>query len=235
MKNAARTGARRVRSNILCVFAVSSDHGQAVSTAHAALAEIYLCLTVSIALFTSPGWNTRSNPLDDERLRRLATMTTVLVFCQIVVGAAMRHTGAGLAIPDFPLSFGHIVPDHWSTGIAFHFVHRLGAVLVACAAVITAVDIRRRHRDRAELAVPALLLALLVVVQGTLGASVVISKLNPWVSSIHVVVGALVLATSLVITLRYWQVQFPRQVKDTPAGRTVRYPRRVISANSAGR
>src|SRR5262245_48092267 len=90
----------------------------------------------------------RSVPITGKRFRRLAAMTTVFVFRQIVVGATMRHTGAGLAIPDFPLSFGHVVPDHWSTGIAFHFVHRLGAVLVASAAVITAVDIRRRYRDR---------------------------------------------------------------------------------------
>src|SRR5438034_3383210 len=70
----------------------------AISTAHAALAEIFLCLTVAIALFTSPGWN---EPLavDDATLRRLATTTTVLIYVQILIGATMRHTGAGLAIP----------------------------------------------------------------------------------------------------------------------------------------
>jgi heme A synthase len=41
----------------------------------------------------------------------LATATTVLVYTQILIGATMRHTGAGLAIPDFPLMFGGIVPD----------------------------------------------------------------------------------------------------------------------------
>jgi len=182
----------------------------AVSTAHAALAEIFFCLTVSIALFTSPGWNKQSAPIADQRLRRIATVTTALVFCQILVGATMRHTGAGLAIPDFPLMFGHLVPDHWSAGIAIHFAHRVGAALVAIAAVSTAVYIRRQYGDRAELASPALLLLLLVVVQVTLGASVVVSKLNPWVNSLHVVVGALVLTTSLVITLRCWQAQCRR-------------------------
>ena len=33
----------------------------------------------------------------------------------------MRHTGAGLAIPDFPLMFGHLVPDHWDPKIAGAF------------------------------------------------------------------------------------------------------------------
>jgi heme a synthase len=185
----------------------------AVSTAHAALAEIFFCLTVSIALFTSSGWNAPFAPIDDRRLRRLATLTTALVFCQILAGATMRHTGAGLAIPDFPLMFGHVVPDHWSAGIAIHFAHRIGAVLVAVAAISTAVYIRRQHGDRAELASPAILLLLLIVVQVTLGASVVVSELNPRVNSLHVVVGALVLTTSLVITLRCWRAQCPHEFR----------------------
>jgi cytochrome c oxidase assembly protein subunit 15 len=181
----------------------------AVSTAHAALAEIFFCMTVSIAVFTSPGWNAQKAPVDDGRVRRIATLTTALVCVQIVIGATMRHTGAGLAIPDFPWMFGHFVPDHWSTSIAIHFAHRLGALIVTTAAVSTVVDIRRRHPARAELASPALLLLLLVVVQVTLGASAVVSGLNPSINSIHVVVGALVLTTSLVITLRCWRAQLP--------------------------
>src|SRR5262245_9385468 len=101
----------------------------AISTAHAGLAEIFFCLTVAIALFTSPGWTTTSS-VDDSRLRRLATATTALVYTQILVGATMRHTGAGLAIPDFPWMFGHLIPDHWNAGIAVHFTHRVGALVV---------------------------------------------------------------------------------------------------------
>src|SRR5881396_3521637 len=62
-----------------------------------------------------------SECIDDVTLRRLATATTALIFLQILIGAAMRHTGAGLAIPDFPLMFGRLVPDHWSGAIAVHF------------------------------------------------------------------------------------------------------------------
>jgi heme A synthase len=54
---------------------------------------------------------------------------------------------------------------------------------------------------------------LLIVVQVTLGASVVVSELNPRVNSLHVVVGALVLTTSLVITLRCWRAQFPHDLQ----------------------
>ena len=44
--------------------------------------------------------------VDDRFLRRVATTTTTLIYVQILLGATMRHSGAGLAIPDFPLMFG---------------------------------------------------------------------------------------------------------------------------------
>jgi len=193
-----------------------------VSTAHAGLAEIFLCLTIAIALFTSPGWiegygtrsvsdmpGTRSVPgLDNPALRRLATATTVLIYAQILVGATMRHTGAGLAIPDFPLMFGRLVPDHWDPKIAIHFAHRAGAVIVTLAIVATARDVWRHHRRRRELTRPAALLLVLVAAQVTLGGLTVLSQRDVSINSLHVVCGALVLATSLVLTLRTWRVRF---------------------------
>ncbi len=194
----------------------------AVSTAHAGLAEIFFCLTVSIALFTSPGWKAGYGEaaIDDGQLRYIATATTVIIYTQILIGATMRHTGAGLAIPDFPWMFGHVVPDHWDPKIAVHFAHRLGAVIVAISAISTASYIWRRHIERAELASPALLLMLLVLIQIVLGASTVVSGLQPFINSVHVVCGALVLITSLLITLRSWAVRF-----DTPEIRAQRSQR----------
>jgi heme a synthase len=180
----------------------------AVSTAHAALAEIFFCLTIAIALFTSQSWIDAKNPPDDDRLRRLATTATIVIYVQILVGAAMRHTGAGLAIPDFPLMFGGIVPDRWSPGIAVHFAHRAGALIVAAAAAATALYIRANHRAHRELTGPAMLLPGLVAVQFALGASTVLTERNVWINSSHVVVGALTLATSVVIALRSWRVKF---------------------------
>jgi len=179
----------------------------AVSTAHAGLAEIFFCITVAIAVFTSPGWAANTG-VDDATLRRLTTLTTVLVYAQILVGATMRHTGAGLAIPDFPWMFGHVVPDHWSAKIAVHFAHRVGALVVALAIVSTSVYVWRRHGDRMELTRPATLILFLVGVQVMLGAFTVLSRRDVWINSLHVVCGALVLTTSLVITLRAYRVRF---------------------------
>ena len=190
----------------------------AISTAHAGLAEIFFCMTVAIAIFTSPGWIAgygRHADADGAQggyvgapLRRLATMATVLIYTQILVGATMRHTGAGLAIPDFPLMFGHLVPDHWSAAIAIHFTHRVGALLVTLCLIALFVHVRAHYRDRRELMRPALLIVALVAVQVTLGALTVLSRRDPWINSFHVVCGALVLTTSLVITLRSWRGSF---------------------------
>jgi cytochrome c oxidase assembly protein subunit 15 len=176
-----------------------------ISTAHAALAEVFFCLIVAIALFTSPGWIRGYDSVEREQqtiVRSLATTTTVLVYAQILIGAAMRHTGAGLAIPDFPLMFGGIVPDHWTTGIALHFAHRVGALMTAVFVCATARAIWSHHRRRRELMRPALIMLALVATQVTLGAMIILSRRDPWINSFHVVCGALVLAASLVITLR---------------------------------
>jgi cytochrome c oxidase assembly protein subunit 15 len=191
----------------------------AVSTAHAGLAEIFFCLTISIALFTSPAWirgyrdaggdaGRTGLQLDDRTLRLTATATTALIYAQILIGATMRHTGAGLAIPDFPLMFGHVVPDHWDARIAIHFAHRVGALIVTLGILATAGHVWYHHPRRRELMRPATLLAGLVLVQITLGALTVLTRRNPWINSFHVVCGATVLATSLVLTLRTWRVRF---------------------------
>jgi cytochrome c oxidase assembly protein subunit 15 len=176
-----------------------------VSTAHAGLAEIFFSMTVAIALFMSPGWNADAPSVDDQRLRHMATATTIAIYGQILVGATMRHTGAGLAIPDFPLMFGRIVPDHWNAWIAIHFVHRVGAMVVAAMAIVTSVYVWRHHRDRVDLTRTSLLIITFIVLQVTLGALTVLGRRQPWINSLHVVVGAVVLTTSLVITLWSWR------------------------------
>jgi cytochrome c oxidase assembly protein subunit 15 len=179
-----------------------------VSTAHAGLAEIFFCMTVAIAVFTSARWAAGYGFPDDPLLRRLTATTTALIYVQILVGATMRHTGAGLAIPDFPLMFGHLVPPQWNAKIAIHFAHRVGALIVTLAILATSGHVWFHHRRRLELIRPATLLIVLVAVQITLGAVTVLSRRDISIDSAHVVCGALVLATSLVLTLRSWRVKF---------------------------
>ena len=180
-----------------------------VSTAHAGLAQIFFCLTVAISLFTSSGWKAPAlDPVDDRILRLTATCTTAFIYTQILIGATMRHNDAGLAIPDFPLVFGGIVPPEWTPQIAIHYAHRLGALLVTLAIAATASHVLYHHRRRPELRRPALLLCGLVLVQVTLGAFVIWSQKNVAINTAHVVVGALTLATSLTLTLRSHRIRF---------------------------
>lgn len=182
----------------------------AVSTAHAGLAQIFFCLTISIALFTSPGWNSRpaNGWVNDHRLRLVATTTTALIYTQILVGATMRHADAGLAIPDFPLVFGGLVPPHWTPQIAIHYAHRVGALIAAAAIFATAGHVWCHHRGRQELRRLATLLPTLVLVQISLGGLVVLTEKDVAINTAHVVAGALVLAASLVLTLRSHRVRF---------------------------
>src|SRR5580704_3261091 len=188
-----------------------------ISTAHAGLAEIFFCLVVSIALFTSPqwvdgyGWNWDVSEDSEQRLRALVTTTTGLIYVQILLGATMRHTGAGLAIPDFPLMFGHLWPTHWDPQIAIHFSHRVGALVVVLSVIATSTYVWFHRHERRELTRPAALLVALVTAQVTLGALTVLSRRDILINSLHVVCGALVLTTSLVLTLRSWRGMFMRE------------------------
>ena len=178
----------------------------AISIGHAGLAQIFFCLTLTLALVTSPGWKAAAAPEDDPVMRRIAGMATVLIYTQILIGATMRHTHAGLAIPDFPYAFGHVIPPVWNAKVAIHFAHRVGALAVTLAILATAGHVFRFHSRRRELVRPALLLLLFLSMQVTLGAFVVWSAMNPIVNTAHVVNGALVLGTSLILSLRVFSL-----------------------------
>ena len=182
----------------------------AISTAHAGLAQIFFCLTVTLALVTSRDWNARpaGGWVDDRALRLVAATTTVVIYTQILLGATMRHADAGLAIPDFPLVFGGLVPPHWTPQIAIHYAHRVGALIATAAIYATAGHVWFHHADRKELRRPATLLAVLVLVQVSLGGLIILTKKDVAINTAHVVCGALVLGTSLVLTLRSHRVRF---------------------------
>jgi len=173
-----------------------------ISIGHAGLAQLFFCSTIAIALFTSPSWRSPAVTLDDRTLRTRAIVTTCLVYLQILLGATMRHGKAGLAIPDFPLAFGSLIPPYWNAGIAMHFAHRIGAVAVLIAVLVTTARVWSAHRTDLRLRRQAVLLVSLVLVQGTLGAFVIWSGLQPVVNTAHVANGALVLGASLVLALR---------------------------------
>ena len=189
-----------------------------VSVSHAGLAQIFFCLTVALTLFTSTGWHQSGNTTalsrnsaisDDAALMTLATGLPVLVYIQILVGATMRHTGAGLAIPDFPLVFGGVLPPTWNEGIAVHYLHRVGALVTTLVILATVGHLFAHHRNRRDLLIPAWTLVALVTIQIALGGWTVLSARAPVINTAHVATGAMVLGTALLLALRTNRHRFP--------------------------
>jgi cytochrome c oxidase assembly protein subunit 15 len=178
-----------------------------VAVAHAGTAQALFCLMVAIVLFTNPNFGAGA-PLEDDgdppvgTLATLATITTAIIYIQILIGAVMRHLGAGLAIPDFPTSFGHWMPPFFSLAIAVNFAHRCGAVVVSIFVLWTVARVFTGYRDRPALTHPALLLLALLLMQVALGAMTIWSGRAVLPTTAHVAIGAAVLATSLALTIR---------------------------------
>jgi cytochrome c oxidase assembly protein subunit 15 len=175
-----------------------------VSVAHGCLAQIFFCLTITIAVVTSPRWreappSSLAAAFRRTRVARVTALTAGAVFLQLLVGAVMRHTKAGLAIPDFPLSLGRIVPPLDSFPVAIAFAHRIGALLVATCVALSAVRAFRSGRPGLEKA--ALCLSILVVVQIALGAMTVLSGKSVLVTTAHVATGALLLGSTVALSL----------------------------------
>jgi cytochrome c oxidase assembly protein subunit 15 len=179
------------------------------AVAHAATAQALFCLMVSIALFTNPRWS-RMPRIDDPPSRfpltALAAATTAVIYAQILIGALMRHMSAGLVIPDFPLSFGQVIPPYWNEFIAVNFAHRCGAVVVTAMVLWTVERTLRTHGNVTALRRPALGMFLLLVAQVCLGAITIWSGRAVIPTTSHVAVGAAVLATSLTLTLRAYRI-----------------------------
>ena len=188
---------------------------KAVSISHAALAEIFFCLNVSIAFFTSAWFHRIRNVRDAEAPAALATFLAVAAFVQIFLGALMRHLGAGLAIPDFPLAFGRLIPPIETAEVAANFAHRVGAVVVT--ALVIALAVRVFRSGSKTLRLPVMGLCAIVAVQIYLGARVVWDASanvavyhslageeairHATVTSFHVMTGAATLALAVLVAL----------------------------------
>ena len=167
----------------------------AVSTGHATLAQIFFCLTFSLALFTRPGWRWDETKVEDASsatglsLHHLTAATTGVILIQLVLGAAFRHSGLGIA------------------------PHLVGAGVVSLLAVWTVARILMRFSHVPGLLRPALLLGGLLLVQVSLGIGSYVLKIQARdavqplppvvrITTTHVAVGALVLVASLFLTFQ---------------------------------
>lgn len=184
---------------------------------HASLAQAFLVLLGLIALGLSPAWQswvpTASRQVAPglTGTSRLWLVTTLLIFVQLMLGAAMRHQHAGLAVPDFPLAYGRIWPPtdpaflqqvnaaridtrdfHAITAnhIYLHMAHRSLAVIVTCLVVVAGLRIRRDFGKSSGPGKLGTTSIALVLVQVLLGAVTVWSNKAADIATLHVLVGA---------------------------------------------
>jgi len=181
----------------------------AVSTAHATLAQLFFCTTVSLAVFTSRSWIEAPSLPPEEKatekgslpLRYLCTAALVTIFLQLIIGATLRHSAPW--------------DQHLPTQLVL--AHVGGALAVVVALGSAALTVLRRHRQEKFLTRPARLALVLLVVQLFLGLAAYMTRLaspndpqplNPMIgiTVAHVACGALVFATTIMLTLRTYKV-----------------------------
>jgi cytochrome c oxidase assembly protein subunit 15 len=183
---------------------------KAVSIAHACLAQTYFCNAVILMTVTSSVWETPFTCKPDNSrfpLRWFGMMVIGGFFVQLLFGATMRHFGAGLAIPDFPLSFGRWVPSQWTFPIAIHFAHRMGAFLMVGLVAALVARVYRLYWNQFTLLLYSGALMGFVWMQVMLGAMVIWLRRPISLTTIHLVLGAMCLASSVALTIQLFRAQ----------------------------
>jgi cytochrome c oxidase assembly protein subunit 15 len=183
---------------------------KAVSIGHAVVAHLFFLVTVTLYQVTAPRWRglrDRRRGSAPRRLKVLGLVTVGAMLLELFLGATVRHNAAGLAIPDFPLAYGRIIPPLSAFPIVIHFLHRVGALLVIVAVVVTLMEAVRRHGEEPLLIRPALLMGGLLVLQLALGAVVIWSRLAVPLTTLHVTNGALLTGVAALLTLRAFRLE----------------------------
>ena len=162
-----------------------------VSTAHLAVSQLFFCILLYIVLRTRTA--VAPSPLPDN-VRRMTAWAAGLVYAQMLVGALMRHLGAGLACTEIPLCRGSAWPAGAVPALQLHMFHRLFALLVLGYVIGTAIVTFRAARGRTVVRALAVAAPLLVVVQITLGLYSITSFLDVVPVTAHLGVAALLLA-----------------------------------------
>ncbi|MBL9171281.1 MAG: COX15/CtaA family protein [Verrucomicrobiales bacterium] len=186
---------------------------------HAALAQGFLALLAAIALFCTRFWQRLGTSGISLHVRNWMVVAVAGIFLQLLLGAAMRHQHSGLAVPDFPLAYGQLYPptdpeflhrinqEHAEVTITplqihLHMAHRIGALSLLVLSAWVTFRIGRRVGGHA----PGLRQGLLawqglIWVQAILGACTVWTGKAADIATLHVVVGAVVLVTSVILAL----------------------------------
>ncbi len=171
-----------------------------ISISHSLLAESLFLLTILLAVVTAPQFLERTvRPVANAaKWQRMLGGLAVALFVQIFLGALTRHTHSGLAIPDFPLSYGKIIPEFTDYHITIHYLHRVGALILTLWIGVVVGKVWKERAAVPKLKLPAGFLAGLLVAQIFLGGGIVWSYRDVLITTLHVGVGAAMLGLSFL-------------------------------------
>jgi cytochrome c oxidase assembly protein subunit 15 len=197
----AVVGGLRVLLDRRHVDLVNTSVGRLFAMLHACLAQLFACTLIAIAVSCSRAWLRGSAPVG-AAVRRAGVLCCSLLFVQLAIAAVMRHSFAGLAIPTFPYANDHggWLPDAWDFRVAVHFAHRVMAGAITIAVAWFVFTIRRERAALLGLRLGAWLLLALLGVQLVLGAEIIWTQRSAAITTGHVLVGALTLATTFWLT-----------------------------------
>lgn len=196
-------GGQRVRLDAWHLPGIEMSVGQMLRIPHGILAQVFVLMLFAIAAALSRSWVEASSVKFSlsRSNRRLGILCTVLVLIQLVIAAAMRHSHAGLAIPTFPLTpEGTLIPTFWDYRIGIHFAHRAMAVVLSVVLVWYAVAIWVERGAAPFLKNIAVLMISTLAIQVALGVSVIWTLRDAYYTTAHVMVGALTLAATFLLT-----------------------------------
>ncbi len=185
MRRSGQPAIRRTGWTLLALLAVQIALGgitvllklpDLISTAH--LVNALLIFGGLLVLAASE----RAPAVPLQKVARLSREGVAALLVQLALGGYVRHSGAGLACPDFPLCSGDFFPGHW-LGVA-HWTHRWLGVLLLGLFVHLAIAGRNTR-----LAGVTAITAVLAVLQVSLGIATVLWRLEPPVRAAHAAVG----------------------------------------------
>ncbi len=203
---------------------------------HACLAQALFVLVALIALFTSRWWIEGRTGLTPPKWAGRTLAICALIFCQLILGATMRHEHAGLSINDFPLAYGQVWPkvdpasveryneeraqDNQLATTAMYInmqmAHRVGAILISVAILAAAAAIWLTPGTAGILRRWSAVWVGLVLLQFFLGACTIWTNKAADIATTHVAVGALTFMLGALLTAISWRLQSRGQL--TPRG-----------------
>lgn len=193
-----------------------------VSIIHGILAQTFFMTTIVLAYGLSIERSKRTEISGSSGVKRGAVIMCGLVYVQLILGALMRHTASGMAIPDFPTMGGLWIPtfsetmihninstlfyldiDPVSRGqVIIHFIHRLGAIIVTGSIGFFGYKYGSFAKENKLVFAALVSIIGIVILQFSLGAITVLSERSPYIASFHVVTGAALLGACTLFILR---------------------------------